>query len=70
MRTMQAYIITCYYIITLLLMYIFSGQIHIRGDMSDALPFGTRWEQLDMVQLNKVVTMVTVTGPYIILMTF
>ena len=67
---MQAYIITCYYIITLLLMYIFSGQIHIRGDMSDALPFGTRWEQLDMVQLNKVVTMVTVTGPYIILMTF
>ena len=61
-------------------MYIFSGQIHIRGDMSDALPFGTRWEQLDMVQLNKVVTMVTVvltlvtmvtvTGPYITLMTF
>ena len=48
--------------------------------MSDALPFGTRWEQLDMVQLNKVVTMVTVvltlvtmvtvTGPYITLMTF
>ena len=67
---MQAYIITCYYIITFLLTYIFSGQIHIRGDMSDALPFGTRWEQLDMVQLNKVVTMVTVTGPYIILMTF
>jgi len=31
-----------------------AGQVHIRGEMSDEAPFGTHWEQLDMVQLNKV----------------